>query len=387
MNVVFLELENTEICADLMRFGFIFGIIVSLFLYDRFHLGTGSLIVPGFFAALMFKPLILVQCLVVSVMCFIIVHKMLSRFLILMPSTKFSLLILVSVLTQFLFGFLHAFQTLNFQMDNPDTTIGFLLPGLIAHEISRQGPIKAFSNIGFSTCMVCLVLTVVMCIPIDGEVDSVNETENLFAFDQAYMPFMLSLSVVVSITLKHSRGLKTGGFVSAAYVAMLLGHPIGSLVLAFLAILTFSIVKKLLMPYLLLFGRRKFAAMLLVGALVSWSALLITDILKIGSASALCYSNFSVMSILIAGLIANDIERAGIKNVSKGLFLNVAIVANVALLVDQLLQPMSQYSVPILTALLFLQCLYLLWPFIEKILKQQITIAGDSNNTFETQKL
>ncbi len=357
----FPDIFSVSMDADLLRFAFVFGILVSLFLYDKFHLGTGSLIVPGFFGILLFEPLVLIQCVLVSLICFGFVHKILPRYLILMPPTKFSLLILTSVSVQFLLGISDIFS-LSSGVGVESATIGYLLPGLIGHEMSRQGPIQALKNIGLSTLIVAFALVTAIGFQLQDLGTANFPVQETLAFDLTLLPIMMLVSVAFSLAIKHFRGLKTGGFVSAAYAAMLLGNPLGAVSLLMLSLLTFCFVKRILMPNLILFGRKKFAAMLLVGSIGSWSFVKLIELLYGDLALALGFSNFSVMSILLAGLIANDIERVGLPSVATGLLLNIAFVANFTMLIGQFIHgSFDPVTVSVLSLLLLFQIVFIGW--------------------------
>ena len=49
--------------TEWVRFAFVLGIAVSMILYERRHLTTGSIVVPGYIAVFMIHPLVLVAAL------------------------------------------------------------------------------------------------------------------------------------------------------------------------------------------------------------------------------------------------------------------------------------------------------------------------------------
>ena len=45
--------------SESVRFAFVFGVVVSMMMYERFHLTTGSIVVPGYIGIFMVAPMVL----------------------------------------------------------------------------------------------------------------------------------------------------------------------------------------------------------------------------------------------------------------------------------------------------------------------------------------
>ena len=88
--------------ADLVRFAFILGIIVSVSLYDRFHIATG-IILPGYLGLFILQPVHLLITFATGVLIYWLVHRLLPRYLLMYSRTKFFTCISVSVGLQVLF--------------------------------------------------------------------------------------------------------------------------------------------------------------------------------------------------------------------------------------------------------------------------------------------
>ncbi len=104
-------------------------------------------------------------------------------------------------------------------------------------------------------------------------------------------------------------GLRSGGFITGAYLA-LVGPRWPDLVFALaMAVITWFVVVHLLMPRLLLFGRRKLSTMVLVGAIVAWAGELAVVLLTDGT--YVPWRGLTVITLMVPALLANDAQRQG----------------------------------------------------------------------------
>jgi len=115
----------------------------------------------------------------------------------------------------------------------------------------------------------------------------------------------IGIGMVVSFAFYEIVGLSPGGIVVPGYIALFLDQPIRILVTLLVALLTYFSVKTL-SNYIILYGRRRFLAMILIGFLLKW--LIEEIIIKIP------ISGIELRSIgyIIPGLIANEMRRQGI---------------------------------------------------------------------------
>ena len=115
----------------------------------------------------------------------------------------------------------------------------------------------------------------------------------------------IGIGVMVSFVFYEMVGLSPGGIVVPGYVALFLDQPIRILVTLLVALLTYFAVK-ILSNYIILYGRRRFLAMVLVSFLLKW---LIEEIII-----KMPISGVELRSIgyIIPGLIANEMRRQGI---------------------------------------------------------------------------
>lgn len=82
---------------DLVRLGFVIGILVSILIYERKQLTTGGIAVPGYLGFAFFLPLLAPAVLILALATHWIVHRGIARLRPLSRAAQFSLLILVSV--------------------------------------------------------------------------------------------------------------------------------------------------------------------------------------------------------------------------------------------------------------------------------------------------
>jgi len=115
----------------------------------------------------------------------------------------------------------------------------------------------------------------------------------------------IGIGMVVSFAFYEIVGLSPGGIVVPGYIALFLDQPIRILVTLLVALLTYFAVK-ILSNYIILYGRRRFLAMVLVSFLLKW---LIEEIII-----KMPISDIELRSIgyIIPGLIANEMRRQGI---------------------------------------------------------------------------
>jgi len=115
----------------------------------------------------------------------------------------------------------------------------------------------------------------------------------------------IGIGIVVSFAFYEIVGLSPGGIVVPGYIALFLDQPIRILVTLLVALLTYFSVK-MLSNYIILYGRRRFLAMILIGFLLKW---LIEEIVI-----TMPISGIELRSIgyIIPGLIANEMGRQGI---------------------------------------------------------------------------
>lgn len=320
--------------TEYVRFAFILGVILSIFVYDRWHITTGSLVVPGYVAVFILQPVTLVMTLVNALLTYFIVYRVLTRYTLIYGRSKFFALIPFSVGLQILF--LETSGEGPFLGDRQPflVGIGFVIPALIAHDVGRQGvrnTVVAIMGVGAVVAAPLLALS--LWIP-DIRLSDVSLIHASLAFEITWLPYAIVFSALASSALVQTYGFKAGGFISAAYLSLIAASAGQIAFIVALTLLTYVIVTRLLMRHLILFGRRKFAAMLVVGSLLSWLALLVGE--RVMGIDDLPFSSLPLAGIVLAGLLANDIERVGLVRVVQGTTLAVLFTLHATLLLQEL---------------------------------------------------
>ena len=133
------------------------GLVVSLFFSEMLGLTAGGMVVPGYIALYLDRPLVINFTLAVSYLTYFIVHS-LSAVTIIYGRRRTVLMILVGFA---LGALIRSFGSLELPMATIDLTIiGYIIPGLIAIWIDRQGLVESFSALITASVIVrmCLLL-------------------------------------------------------------------------------------------------------------------------------------------------------------------------------------------------------------------------------------
>ncbi len=320
--------------TEYVRFTFILGVVVSILVYDRWHITTGSLVVPGYVAVFILQPVTIVMTLVNALLTYFIVYRVMTRYTLIYGRSKFFALVPFSVGFQILF--LETSGQGPFLGDREPflVGIGYVIPALIAHDVGRQGARNTVVAVmGVGAVVAAPLLALSMLAP-EIRLSGVPPIYASLAFDISWLPYAIVFSALASSALLQTYGFKAGGFVGAAYLSLIAGN-VGQIAFVIaLTLLTYVIVTHWLMRRLILFGRRKFATMLVVGSVLSWLSLLVGE--RVMGIDELPFSALPLAGIVLAGLLANDIERVGLMRVVQGTTLAVLFTLHATLLLQEL---------------------------------------------------
>ena len=315
--------------TEVVRFAFMFGVAVSMLLYERRHLTTGSIVVPGYVAVFLAYPLIIVATFINALISYYLVNKVLRRWFLLYGRTKFTILAMISISIQA--------GMLKFAPSGPwlwesdiklFVGVGYVVPALIAHDMARQGIKKTTKSVMLAAGIVATPIALALAFNLPG----VNDLAPLqgageMAISASWIPFAVLLSACAAWGVANNYGCRSGGFVGAGFVAMLLGDPWQVVAAICIAAITYVIVTKFLMNSMILFGRRKFSSMLLVSSAISWSLLWLgNELFPQTVQSHLQLGSLALTPLFIPGLLANDSQRVGPKRVAFGLTLASSFV-------------------------------------------------------------
>lgn len=315
--------------SEIVRFAFVFGICVSMMLYERLHVTTGSIVVPGYIAVFLVYPMVVIATFANALLSYAIMNHFLRKHFMLYGRTKFTLMALISISIQTLMLKLSPSGPWLWESDIPlFVGAGYVVPALIAHDMGRQGIKRTSKAVLLAGVIVALPIGLGLLLRLKG----VNDLAPLAGFgtmsiDSRWIPLAVLLSAASSWGVAHNYNLKAGGFVGAAYVGMFMGDPYQVAVAFTIALITYVLVKYVLMNVLILFGRRKFSAMLLTSSMLSWTLLWVgPSFLSARVTNHLDLASMALTPLFVPGLLANDMDRTSPVRVVAGAGLAAAFV-------------------------------------------------------------
>jgi poly-gamma-glutamate biosynthesis protein PgsC/CapC len=135
------------------------GLAMSLVFSEAFGLAAGGMVVPGYIALALAEPWRVVGTIAAAIVTFLIV-RLIGRFMLLYGRRHLVMVILVGFLvghaTRVFFGRPEFPEFLSFE------AIGYIIPGLIAYWMERQGAFQTIVSMLMAAALVRLVLIVVV---------------------------------------------------------------------------------------------------------------------------------------------------------------------------------------------------------------------------------
>jgi poly-gamma-glutamate biosynthesis protein PgsC/CapC len=312
--------------VEVARVALVVGVVVSILFYERVQLTTGGAIVPAYLTMALPAPLYVVSTLVIGYATYLIVNKVIARRVILYGRRKFEVevlvglaLVAVATLAGALLGRLDPFLY-------GVGAVGMLIPGVLAHDMFRQTPRQTLIAVGATTAILAAFVYTFSSL---AEISPLVTSPLPLVGERTGYPRELLLlgaaaSVVTGLVVFSRLGIRSGGFISAAYLALVLVHPMDLLFAGAMALVTFLVVTKLVMPHLLVFGRRKLSAMLLVGSILVWTAE--TAVIELTNGAFQPWHGLVLMALMIPALLANDAQRQGLEKTLWGATLTTGAV-------------------------------------------------------------
>jgi poly-gamma-glutamate biosynthesis protein PgsC/CapC len=134
------------------------GVIISLIFSEMLGASAGGIVVPGYIALYLDKPLQILGTLIVSMATWGII-RIIGSFTLLFGKRR----MVLSILIGFILGWasrnliFHDITIYDLQMQS----IGYIVPGLIANWFERQGFLKTLSTMTIAAVLVRLILMVI----------------------------------------------------------------------------------------------------------------------------------------------------------------------------------------------------------------------------------
>ena len=299
---------------EVARVALVVGVVVSILFYERVQLTTGGAIVPAYLTMFLPAPLYILTTLATAYLTYVLVSVVIAKRWILYGRRKFEVEILVGLTlvcaTTMIAVSISGQNPLFFGL----TGVGMLIPGVLAHDMFRQNPRKTLFAVTATTAIVALIVFLyasLLMISPSGQQYSLPSFDPNTGYPLELVLLGAVCSVLVGLLSFARLGLRSGGFISGAYLALVLPRGWDLLFAATLALVTWVVVTRLVMPRLLVFGRRKLSTMLLVGSVLTWSAE--SAIVSLTNGSYSPWSGFVLMGIMIPALLANDAQRQGLE--------------------------------------------------------------------------
>ena len=131
------------------------GMIISLFLTETIGVMAGGIIVPGYFALYLQNPIQIVTTFLIGIVTYCIVYFM-SKYLLIYGRRRLILCLLLGFLIGYVLRL--SISEINFDINY----IGFIIPGLIASWMDRQGIVRTMSVILIVASIVHLFLILIL---------------------------------------------------------------------------------------------------------------------------------------------------------------------------------------------------------------------------------
>ncbi len=300
--------------TEVVRMVLALGIIISILVYERWRLTGGAAVVAGYLGLFVDRPLYIFTTVAVAVATFYIVDRIVARRMFLYGRRRIVVMVITGLTLQLLTG------AAAYLLQNDVTWltglygVGYVLPGLIAQDIERQGaPRTVLTVLGVSLLTYLLFRDIVAIkanMPVYWNSIAFEDKTIYYSYHTKLLTLAVVLSVIVSAILFEWTGIRSGGFLTAAYAALFVLEPQHLVFIILVGVLVHYFVTHFLMRQTPIFGRTKFAMMVLTGLVFTWALEYLSGVLT--QNVFIPFAGFSVISPMIAALIANDGERQGL---------------------------------------------------------------------------
>lgn len=137
----------------------VLGIIVSIIFYELTDISPGGIIVPGYIALFFNQPERILLTIILSLLTLLIVN-ILSNYTILYGRRKFGLMIIISFIIRLAIEGGMSYLPLTEIV--AVSSIGYIIPGIIAQDIGRQGSVKTISSMILVASLIKLIHIIIV---------------------------------------------------------------------------------------------------------------------------------------------------------------------------------------------------------------------------------
>jgi poly-gamma-glutamate biosynthesis protein PgsC/CapC len=315
--------------AELVRLAIFLSAVISVLVYERWGLTTGGTIVAGYLALFVTRPTHILITILIATITFLFVHRVLRPRWMLWGRRLFEVEIVVALVLQSAWFITLALLSQYHVEVSFLYGIGFLLPGIMAHDMGRQGAWLTVRLVVLSALAIFVMLMIVGVVRDflgagDITQGGITESVGTLAYPVNWLVIGVVFSVVINIWLYHRMNasgdaaddsIRTGGFVTAAYLALFLTKPIDLVVILLCSVVTYLLVVHVFMKQAILFGRSKLVTMFLTAIIVTSGAELLIVAVTGGFVP---FVGFNAIIPTIVALLANDAQRQGVRQTVVG---------------------------------------------------------------------
>lgn len=309
-------MHNYLVNTEMARITIMLGIVISILIYRRTGRTLGGVIIPGYLALFIGQPSNIIITLAIASLAYYIVHIYIKPRYLLAGRRLFEVEILVALIIQLSWNFTFAYLGRDNSNLLPFFGIGYVLPGVIAHDMGRQGLRRTLTSTVLGILIVAAIIVPLAAIEAALPKSLVVITSPLlrtqpypYAYMKGLLPIGIVISVLVSLLAYNRYRVRTGGFVTAAYLALFAIRPLDLIFVVVGSILTYLFVTYFLKNNIILFGRTKLGVMILVGVVVSWAMEI--AVINLTNGEYAPWSGFVIIMPMIVSLIATDFDRQG----------------------------------------------------------------------------
>lgn len=137
------------------------GLVFGLFMVEAFGLFAGGMVVPGYIALDLIHPAMVILTLLTAILINFFI-RFLSAFVIIYGRRRVSLTVLLSFLLGQFMRYIFSSLVVVEHFGAGFTVVGYIIPGLIALSIDRQGLIETITTLLTVSVAVRLVLIILI---------------------------------------------------------------------------------------------------------------------------------------------------------------------------------------------------------------------------------
>ncbi len=317
---------------EITRLTIILGIVISILVYKYTGNTMVGLLIPGYLTLYVGHPLHILATAIIACMSFYIVHRVLTKKYILNGHRLFEVELIISLLIQILWNAIIMLLSGKSYAWASLYGIGYVIPGLITHEMGRQGPGKTLFSALTSTFLVFMIITSLAAVigVLPKELAMINQSVLIRAQPYPYtypvtlIPFAIVISVMADMLISQKIKIRPGGFVTAAYFALFLMQPLNILFVLAGTLITYAFIKAVANNLVLAFGRIRFGLIILSAVIITW--LLEILLINLSQGMYIPWSGFVIIMPMLVALLTNSFDNQGIPKTFASLTLNTGIV-------------------------------------------------------------